>query len=338
MPDIDPAALSRQDPISQSASSLILSKSTTAIAVPSQKTAKASTSVPRIDLEPLYTSLKAAIGDQWGKYKEATSLFILGQLTQHELFLQIGHFFTADANVERLHNQLISAIHGNVTRDHPEQGVAPWVSANDKPTVLSKPVVGDAAEQRLKMEVMQLPARDRRRLKEIPETDIVNPQNQAVMNAIVEYQNTKQIKLPDSVPASAGGLNKTNWEPAILRHYTHPLSSFTAEFPDQDHISARLTPICYEESLPNGATPPCAEYLSVALEQYIKDVMGAILVRTRSNVGHSSLSGIKTSLPPPSSSTQKKPPAPPEEEKELDRWARRPLNMGDLKFALARGE
>ena len=96
-------------------------------------------------------------------------LYQIGQLTQHELFLQIGHFFSADPNVERLHNQLISAIHGNITRDHPEQGVAPWVSANDKPTVLSKPVVGDAAEQRLKMEVMQLPARDRRRLKEIPE-------------------------------------------------------------------------------------------------------------------------------------------------------------------------
>ena len=92
-----------------------------------------------------------------------------GQLTQNELYLQIGHLFSADPNIERLHNQLISAILGNVTRDHPEQGVAPWVSANDKPTMLSKPVVGDAAEQRLKMEVMAMPARDRRRLKEIPE-------------------------------------------------------------------------------------------------------------------------------------------------------------------------
>lgn len=96
-------------------------------------------------------------------------VFLTGQLTQNELLLQIGHFFSADPNIERLHNQLISAILGNVTRDHPEQGVAPWVSANDKPTVLSKPVVGDAAEQRLKMEVMAMPARDRRRLKEIPE-------------------------------------------------------------------------------------------------------------------------------------------------------------------------
>lgn len=71
--------------------------------------------------------------------------------------------------VDHLHNQLIAAIYGNVVRDLPDPGVAPWVSANDKPTVLSKPVSGDAAEQRLKTEVMQLPARDRRRLKEVPE-------------------------------------------------------------------------------------------------------------------------------------------------------------------------
>ena len=61
------------------------------------------------------------------------------------------------------------AIQGNVLRDLPDQGVAPWVSANDKPLVLSKPVSGNAAEQRLKTEVMQLPARDRRRLKEVPD-------------------------------------------------------------------------------------------------------------------------------------------------------------------------
>ena len=76
---------------------------------------------------------------------------------------------TADPNIEHLHNQLIAGIFANVGRDLPEPGVAPWVSANDKPTVLAKPVSGDAAEQRLKTEIMRLPARDRRRLKEVPD-------------------------------------------------------------------------------------------------------------------------------------------------------------------------
>lgn len=133
-----------------------------------------------------------------------------GQLNQNELFLQIGHFFTSDPSIEHLHNQLISAIYGNVTRDLPEPGVAPWVSANDKPTVLSKPVVGDAAEQRLKTEVMQMPARDRRRLKEVTDGDIPDPLNHSVALSIHDYLSYKQIKLPDSVPASAGGLSKTS--------------------------------------------------------------------------------------------------------------------------------
>ena len=79
---------------------------------------------------------------------------------------------TADPTTEHLHNQLIAAIFGNVNRDPPEPGLAPWVSANDKPVVLSKPISGDAAEQRLKTEVMQMPARDRRRLKEVPDVRI----------------------------------------------------------------------------------------------------------------------------------------------------------------------
>ena len=36
--------------------------------------------VPRVDLEPIYTQLKASLGDQWNDYKAATNAFILGML------------------------------------------------------------------------------------------------------------------------------------------------------------------------------------------------------------------------------------------------------------------
>lgn len=100
----------------------------------------------------------------------------IGGLNQEEFSFEINYFVTADPSVEHLHNQLLAGIYGNVCRDAPEPGVAPWVSANDKPTIVSKPVSGDAAEQRLKTEVMQLPGKDRRRLKHIPEvlTSLLN--------------------------------------------------------------------------------------------------------------------------------------------------------------------
>jgi transcriptional coactivator HFI1/ADA1 len=99
----------------------------------------------------------------------------IGQLNQAELSARIDSYLvTPTGDIEHLHNQLVAAIYGNVTREMPDHGVASWVSANDKPTTGagSKPVSGDAAEQRLKTEVMQLPSRDRRRLKDLSQNEV----------------------------------------------------------------------------------------------------------------------------------------------------------------------
>ena len=56
-----------------------------------QKTSKPNNAIQRIDLEPLYTSLKIAIGDHWTEYKEAVSLYILG-LPSHVILICSFHF------------------------------------------------------------------------------------------------------------------------------------------------------------------------------------------------------------------------------------------------------
>jgi len=100
---------------------------------------------------------------------------LIGRLNQAEFSERVDPLLAStDGSKEHLHNQLIAAIYGNVTREIPEQGLAPWVSANDKPsaTAGSKPVSGDATERRLKGEVMQLPSRDRRRIKDLAQNDV----------------------------------------------------------------------------------------------------------------------------------------------------------------------
>lgn len=37
--------------------------------------------VPRVDLEPVYTQLKGALGDQWNDYKAAVGQFICGMFS-----------------------------------------------------------------------------------------------------------------------------------------------------------------------------------------------------------------------------------------------------------------
>ncbi|RJE25934.1 transcriptional coactivator HFI1 ADA1 [Aspergillus sclerotialis] len=284
---IDPAALSRPD---ASAVAITSSKTTAPGNLTNQKTTKALISVPRLDLEPIYTELKAAIGDNWTEYKQSTGLFLLGHLNQNEFSSRVDHIICADQKTEHLHNNFICAIIGNLTRDLPDHGVASWVSANDKPSVVSKPASGDAAELRLKTEVMQLPPRDRRRIKAIPERD----PNELAPSELEEYHLAKQIKLPNQVPASAGGLNKTNWELEIRKRYAQPLASETGEFPDAESIHSRMVPICYEESIVSGAGLPCAEFVALATETFVKEVLSVVFSRTRSNGPSGTINGMMT--------------------------------------------
>ncbi|KAI4253808.1 MAG: hypothetical protein LQ352_003476, partial [Teloschistes flavicans] len=244
-------------------------------------------------------------------------------LNQNELSLQINHYVCTDPNTEHLHNQLIAAIYGNVLREVPDQGVAPWVSANDKPTLLSKPLAGDEQEQLLKRHVMHLPARDRRRLKDVPpdvscprakrctrsktgKSDLkkmmfeslrlttadaavgqnTDPLEMSIARSAHDYHSARQIKLPDAVPPSAGGQVKTNWDLEIRKRYLPPLSSETFEFPSPRDIHNRMIPICYEESIPNGCASDCAEFIAVALEHFMKAVVSNIVGRVRSDLPH----------------------------------------------------
>ncbi|ORY57251.1 transcriptional regulator of RNA polII, SAGA, subunit-domain-containing protein [Pseudomassariella vexata] len=286
MPDIsnalDPAALSRP---SVNLSTPIL-KSITVSAPSSQKVTKTSQIIPtRIDLEPLYTALKSAIGsEQWTIYKESTTQFILGRLNQAEYSERIDPIL-ASPNGERdhLHNQLLAAIYGNLTREMPDLGLAPWVSANDKPTagVGAKPITGDAAERRLKGEVMQLPSRDRRRIKELALNDF-DPY-ESMTSMFSDLHRGRSAKAPDVPPSASGGLNKMNFDLEIRKRYAQPLAIESGEFPDVASIESRMMPMCYEAGLVNGHVSDAAQLMTVATENMVKEFLSSVLARTRSN-------------------------------------------------------
>lgn len=284
MVDINPAALSRP---SISLSTPVLSKQSINVSVPSiHKAPKTSQLIPaRIDLEPIYTALKASIGaEQWSTYKESITNFLIGRLNQAEFSERIEPILASpDGSKEHLHNQLIAAIYGNVTREMPDQGLAPWVSTNDKPSPAtgSKPVSGDATERRLKGEVMQLPARDRRRIKDLAHNDF-DPY-ESLANVFTDQARMRPAKTAE-VPASAGGgLSRMNFDLEIRKRYAQPLAVESGEFPDVSNIEARMLPFCYEAGLASGHAPDAAQFMSIATETFIKEVMSSIFSRTRSN-------------------------------------------------------
>ncbi|KAJ6443339.1 cAMP-dependent protein kinase regulatory subunit [Purpureocillium lavendulum] len=285
MPDIDPAALSRP---AVTLSTPVLSTKTLSInATGSAKITKTSQIIPaRIDLEPLYTALKSAISsEQWLIYKEATAEFLTGRLSQAEYCERIDPILAGDnGEKDHLHNQLIAAIYGNVTREMPDQGIAPWVSANDKPVASagSKPVTGDAAERRLKGDVMQLLARDRRRIKDLVHNDPQYDPHENLSNLFADTH--RRPSATTDVPASAaGGINKMNFDLEIRKRFAQPLAVESGEFPDVGMITGRMLPFCYEAGLASGHVGDAPQLMSVATEAYIKEILTQIFSRTRSN-------------------------------------------------------
>jgi transcriptional coactivator HFI1/ADA1 len=160
-------------------------------------------------------------------------------------------------------------------------------------------VTSDAAEQRLKAEVMALSARDRRRLKAVA-NDKVEEEAAARRNPYEEYYMAARIKAPETAAAAgaAGGLTKTNWDLEIRKKYLQPLFSETLEFPDSTTIHARIVPICYEEAVAAGCSMQCADLVGLAAEIYLKGILSETFDRTRSNgprYENSAAGGILTS-------------------------------------------
>ncbi|EDU44598.1 transcriptional co-activator protein [Pyrenophora tritici-repentis] len=246
---------------------------------------------PRIDVEPLYTAVKASISDaDWTIYKKALSFFLLGNLNQEELTHKLSKILTTPA-LEHAHNALFTAIYGNIWRDAPDAGIASWVSSSDKPTSGTIKGTGDESEKRLKHEVMQLSRRERKRLKGIPagesplSTGLEGLGGAATGPAqeYVEARRAKQMDVGANNIQGGGGFGKTNWDLEIRKRYTSALYVETHEFPTATTIGYRLLPICYEFGLPQGHTVDCPDYLNIATETYIKEALANLLGKVSSN-------------------------------------------------------
>lgn len=83
-----------------------------------------------------------------------------------------------------------------------------------------------------------------------------------------------------------------DWELEIRKRYAQPLAAETGEFPDAESIHARMVPICFEESLPGGAGLPCAEFMAIATETFVKEALSTVFSRTRSNGPSGTINGM----------------------------------------------
>lgn len=270
------------------------------------------TAVERINLEPIYTQLKAALGESWNDYKAALGAFVKGGLNQAELTWVLQPLLTPmqiqivvpgqdssnkSSSTLHLHNQLLTAIYSNTLRDVPATEVAPWVVATDKPSNTAKSSgagggANDKAEERLKREIMNFHPRDRQRIKALKDEGAKSA-GQDVLRQMLGYANELAAKPPSAGSGqndgqtATPGLARNNFDIEIQRKYAQPLASEQLEFPSLNDLQSRIEPICYENGLTGGVQQgmqqTCAELLQQAAEVHFKEMLSIFLTHARSN-------------------------------------------------------
>ncbi|EPS37817.1 hypothetical protein H072_8344 [Dactylellina haptotyla CBS 200.50] len=228
----------------------------------------------RVDVENIYISLRESLGDDWGAYSDAVRSFFRGLTNRTEL-TRIVEPLLQKPETQRLHNQFFLTVHVNATREAPEGDVATWVSHQGKTSSAPKTASGDAYERRLKKEIMAIPARDRRRMKEIPEP----PDD--VPSTLTRHYTAKQIRNFDtSAPPVSAGPNK-NWQNEVSNAYQASLAVESGEYIDTETIQARCIPICYEEGISSNVSEETARFIGLATDFFVKDVLATLIDRVR---------------------------------------------------------
>ncbi|KAK6520602.1 transcriptional coactivator hfi1/ADA1 [Arthrobotrys conoides] len=285
-----PAAMSPDSPIDPSELDTTTSKKTVSKSLPNG-TATSSTPTTatgpggtplkpgvklpaRVDVENIYISLRESLGDDWGTYSDAVRSFFRGLTNRTELS-RIVDPLLQKPETQRLHNQFFLSVHVNATREPPEGDVATWVSHQGKTSSVPKTTTGDAYERRLKKEIMAIPARDRRRMKEIPEVPDDIP------STLTRHYTAKQIRNFDtSAPPVSAGPNK-NWQNEVSNAYQSSLAVESGEYIDVETIQARCIPICYEEGISSGVSEETARFIGLATDFFVKDVLTTLIDRVR---------------------------------------------------------
>ena len=69
----------------------------------------------------------------------------------------------------------------------------------------------------------------------------------------------------------------------IRKRFAQPLAVESGEFPDVSNIEARMLPLCYESGLASGHASDAAQFMALATDTFIKEVLSTMFSRTRSN-------------------------------------------------------
>lgn len=253
-----------------------VTQTTTASGTQSLKTNK------RIQLEVLIREFQQKLGNDWDKYHEALTMFLIGKLSRPEMVAIVSPLLKD--GLYKYHNKFLLLNFANSLQDSPAEFSSELASFWNKKNAKSKNVKSTQYEK-IKQSIMGLPLKERRRIRNITrESGKRNKLNagitltrQSLLPKIPMIQDKEQQQLQVN--------NLVQWQQDVVNGINTPLASTLYELPDYDNLSRRVLMVMRENGLTGGVGAQVLEIISLGLEAYLKNIIESAIdvVRYREN-------------------------------------------------------
>ncbi|WLF78265.1 hypothetical protein PVL30_001998 [Lodderomyces elongisporus] len=227
----------------------------------------------RLELEKLIREFQNKLGKNWEKYHETLSLFLVGKLSRPELISTITPFLK-EHNLFRYHNKLLMLNFANSLKDGGSYDTTnEFASFWNKRLSKSTRNVKSTQYEKFKQNIMGLPIKERRRIKNI--TRDSGKRNK--LNAgITLTRHTLLPKIPmiqDKEQQQMQVNNLVQWQQDVLNGINTPIATENYEIPDADNLTKTMLMIMREHGLTGGLNAGVLEVLLLGLKSHMKNVV-----------------------------------------------------------------
>lgn len=224
----------------------------------------------RVQLEVLIREFQQKLGNDWDKYHEALTMFLIGKLSRQEMVTIVGPLLKN--GLIKYHNKFLLLNFANSLQDSPAEFSSELASFWNKKNAKLKNVKSTQYEK-IKQNIMGLPLKERRRIRNITrESGKRNKLNaaitltrQALLPKIPMIQDKEQQQLQVN--------NLVQWQQDVVNGINTPLALSLYELPDYDNLSRRVLMIMRENGLTGGVAAQVLEIISLGLESHLKNII-----------------------------------------------------------------
>lgn len=236
----------------------------------------------RVQLEVLIRDFQLKLGNDWDKYHEALTMYLIGKLSRQEMVAIVGPLLKD--GLLKYHNRFLLLNFANSLQDSPTEFSSELASFWNKKNAKTKNVKSTQYEK-IKLNILGLPLKERRRIRSITrESGKKNKLNagitltrQALLPKIPMIQDKEQQQLQVN--------NLVQWQQDVVNGINTPLASTLYELPDSDNLSRRVLMAMRENGLTGGVSTQVLEMISLGLETHLKNIIESAMdvVRYREN-------------------------------------------------------